>query len=200
MHPGNLLQILPVISPAKKIDLFRISKELGFPVVKNPPANTGDSKDAVWSLGREDPLEEKMPTHWSILAWKIPWTKPGGLQSIGSQRVRYNRVYVRALTHTHTHTAKNYNSRSATMVSHLQVLHRNGENDSFIEGVKKAERAIGSQRVAFHWLNCDWPSWLNSYPERKWNLFSFLFGLCYHHGLWELPFVASWLYFNWGFQ
>ena len=50
MHPGNLLQILPVISPAKKMDLFRISKELGFPggtVVKNPPANTGDSKDAV---------------------------------------------------------------------------------------------------------------------------------------------------------
>ena len=46
MHPGNLLQILPVISPAKKMDLFRISKELGFPggtVVKNPPANSGDS-------------------------------------------------------------------------------------------------------------------------------------------------------------
>ena len=65
------------------------------------------------------------------------------------------RAHAHTHTHTHTHTAKNYNSRSATMVSHLQVLHRNGENDSFIEGVKKAERAIGSQRVAFHWLNCD---------------------------------------------
>ena len=41
------------------------------------------------SLSREDPLEEEMATHSSILAWRIPWTKePGGLQSTGSQRVR----------------------------------------------------------------------------------------------------------------
>ena len=40
----------------------------------------------VQSLGQEDPLEEDMETHSSILAWKIPWTeKPGGLQSMGSQ-------------------------------------------------------------------------------------------------------------------
>ena len=38
------------------------------------------------SLGQEDPLEEEMTTHSSILAWKIPWTEePGGLQSTGSQ-------------------------------------------------------------------------------------------------------------------
>ena len=43
----------------------------------------------VQSLGREDPLEEGMATHPSTLAWKIPWTEePGGLQSMGSQRVR----------------------------------------------------------------------------------------------------------------
>ena len=43
----------------------------------------------VRSLGREDPLEKEMTTHSSIRAWKIPWTKePGGLQSIGLQRVR----------------------------------------------------------------------------------------------------------------
>ena len=42
----------------------------------------------VQSLGGEDPLEEGMTTHSSILAWRIPWTEePGGLQSIGSQRV-----------------------------------------------------------------------------------------------------------------
>ena len=42
----------------------------------------------VRSLGREDPLEKKMATHSSILAWKISWTeKPGGLQSMGPQRV-----------------------------------------------------------------------------------------------------------------
>ena len=40
----------------------------------------------VRSLGQEDPLEKKMATHSSVLAWKIPWTgKPGGLHSTGSQ-------------------------------------------------------------------------------------------------------------------
>ena len=42
----------------------------------------------VQSLGQEDPLEKEMATYSSTLAWKIPWTeKPGGLQSMGSQRV-----------------------------------------------------------------------------------------------------------------
>ena len=45
----------------------------------------------VQSLGGEDPLEEGMATHSSILAWRIPWTEePGGLQSTGSQRVRHD--------------------------------------------------------------------------------------------------------------
>ena len=45
----------------------------------------------VQSLGWEDPLEEKMATHSSILAWEMPWTeKPGGLQSTGPQRVRHD--------------------------------------------------------------------------------------------------------------
>ena len=54
--------------------------------VKNLPA-----KQEMWvrSLGQEDPLEKEMATHSSILAWEIPWTEePGGLQSMGSQRVR----------------------------------------------------------------------------------------------------------------
>ena len=45
----------------------------------------------VQSLGQEDPLEEGMATHSSILAWKTPWTEePGRLQSMGSQRVRHD--------------------------------------------------------------------------------------------------------------
>ena len=45
----------------------------------------------VLSLGQEDALEEGMATHSSILAWRIPWTEePGGLQSIGLQRVRHD--------------------------------------------------------------------------------------------------------------
>ena len=45
----------------------------------------------VQSLGQEDPLEKEMATHSSILAWRIPWTEePGGLQSMGLQRVGHN--------------------------------------------------------------------------------------------------------------
>ena len=45
----------------------------------------------VQSLGREDPLEKQIATHSSILAWRIPWTEePGGLQSMGSQRVGHD--------------------------------------------------------------------------------------------------------------
>ena len=45
----------------------------------------------VPSLGQEDPLEEGMATHSSILAWRIPWTEePGSLQCIGSQSVSHN--------------------------------------------------------------------------------------------------------------
>ena len=56
-------------------------------VVKNLFANAGEVRD-LGSLGREDPLEEGMATHTSILARRIPWTEePGRLQSMGSQRV-----------------------------------------------------------------------------------------------------------------
>ena len=52
---------------------------------KNPRAM---QEARVQSLGQEDPLEKEMATHSSILAWRIPWTEePGGLQSMGSQRV-----------------------------------------------------------------------------------------------------------------
>ena len=57
-------------------------------IVKNLPAM---QETWVQSLGPEDPLEKGMTTHSSIPAWRIPWTeKPGGLQYIGSQRVRHN--------------------------------------------------------------------------------------------------------------
>ena len=57
--------------------------------VKNLVQETQETR--VRSLGLEDPLEEGMATHSSILAWRIPWTEePGGLQSMGLQRVRHN--------------------------------------------------------------------------------------------------------------
>ena len=60
---------------------------------KNPPAMQDTQGMQVQSLGQEDPLEEEMATHSSILAWEIPWTeKSCGLQSVGLQRVRLELV------------------------------------------------------------------------------------------------------------
>ena len=57
-------------------------------IVKNLPAM---QETWVQSLGGEDTLEKGMATHSRILAWTIPWTEePGGLQSVGLQRVRHN--------------------------------------------------------------------------------------------------------------
>ena len=57
-------------------------------MVQNPAAM---QETQVQSLGREDPLEKGMATHTSILAWRNPWTEePGGLQSMGWQRVRHD--------------------------------------------------------------------------------------------------------------
>ena len=56
--------------------------------MKNPPAM---QENQVRCLVGEDPLEKEMATHSSVLAWEIPWSEePGGLQSMGSQRVRHD--------------------------------------------------------------------------------------------------------------
>jgi len=57
-------------------------------MVKNLPAM---QETQVQSLGCEDPLKKGMATHSSILAWRITWSEEcGGIQSTGSQRVRYD--------------------------------------------------------------------------------------------------------------
>ena len=54
-----------------------------------PAQEMSETLTLIWSPGQADPLEEGMATHSRILAWRIPWTEePGGLQSMGSQRVR----------------------------------------------------------------------------------------------------------------
>ena len=71
-----------MISPKEHIGAFQVVQW-----VKNLPA-----MQEIWvhSLGQEDPLEEGTATHSSILAWETRWTKePGGLQAMGSQRVRH---------------------------------------------------------------------------------------------------------------
>ena len=58
-------------------------------MVKNLPANTGAAGDESSMPGWEDPLEEGMATHSSILPWRIPWIEElSRLQSIGLQRVK----------------------------------------------------------------------------------------------------------------
>ena len=58
---------------------------------KESTCNAGVQETRVRSHGQEDPLEEGMATHSSILAWRIPWIEePGGLQSMGSQRVGHD--------------------------------------------------------------------------------------------------------------
>ena len=82
-------------------------------MVKNLPAVQELQERWVRSLGWEDPLEEGMVTHSSILVWRIPWREePGRLQSIGSQGVRHDSsnlacrhasIHSTMYKHTHTH-------------------------------------------------------------------------------------------------
>jgi len=112
MHLCNLLSniFLPLLSyklyclPLPKFLLFPlVGDTLSFPdgsAMKNMPA-----MQKIWNrfLGWEDPLEEAMATHSSILAGKIPWTEePGRLQSMGSQRVEHN------WETEHTHLISNF--------------------------------------------------------------------------------------------
>jgi len=82
-------------------------------VVKNLPANAGDTETQVRSLGQEDPLEEGVETHSSILAWRIRWTEePGRLQSIGLQELDTTEM----TEHAHT------KSRLILILSHIHKV------------------------------------------------------------------------------
>ena len=60
-------------------------------MLKNQRPTQETRETQVQSLGKKEPLEEEMATHSSILAWEIPWTvEPGGLQSMGSQRIGHD--------------------------------------------------------------------------------------------------------------
>ena len=99
--PSSCQELGVLAAVLLNITKFWIFTEVGF----NFPAKIL-SENAMWnyipsmgktqatqvqSLGQEDPLEEEMATHSSIVAWKIQWTeKPGGLQSKGLQRVRHD--------------------------------------------------------------------------------------------------------------
>ena len=80
----------------------------------NLPAMQEMQKTQVRSLGQEDPLEEEMATHSSILSWRIPWTEESGrLQSMGLQRVGHNWAT------EHTHSSSNWSSLYS--IPHVKV-------------------------------------------------------------------------------
>ena len=96
---------LSFLQPGISHDVLYIWASLVVQSVKNLPAV---QETWVQFLGREDPLEKEMATHSSILAWKIPWTEePGGLQSMGLQRVGHDWA-----TNTHN-TQYYYNGNNA---------------------------------------------------------------------------------------
>ena len=102
----------------------------------------------VQSLGQEDPLEKGMAIHSSILAWKIPWTEdPGGLQSIGSQRVRNDWV-----TKTFTFHYSDGNVRFCPLLSHIGL-----------------PRCLSGKEFTYQRRRCGFNPWVRKIPWiRKW--------------------------------
>ena len=73
------------------LDCLPLPEEEGFSVAQTVKKSAYYAGDLGSILGWEDPQEKEMATHSSILAWRIPWTEePGGLPSMGSQRVRHD--------------------------------------------------------------------------------------------------------------
>ena len=71
--------------------IWGAARQQDFPGDSSGKESACNSRDLGSIPGQEDPLEDGMATHSRILAWKIPWTeKPGGLQSMGSLRVRHD--------------------------------------------------------------------------------------------------------------
>ena len=76
---------------AKFFTCIVLKNASGFPGFYDGKESAYDAGHLVLSLGQEDPLEKEMATHSRILAWRILWAEePGGLQSMGSQRVGHD--------------------------------------------------------------------------------------------------------------
>ena len=100
----------------------------------------------VGSLGEEDPLEEGMATHSSILAWKIPWTEePGGLLSLLSQRAGHEwSDWVHAHTHTYAHMHRRFKMQ-------IPRSHANGPQHSLWAGPGNLHAHLPTETGRAHW-------------------------------------------------
>ena len=148
----------------------------------------------VWPLSWEDPLKEEIVTHPSILAWEIPWTeKPGGLQSIGSQRVGHDWM----TEHIHTCTSTSaVVSFSVYILRFLALVWRN--TPGMINPFHK-QREINTSHKVNH--EAYFPRKLHYFKSRffVFCFFSFLFwgpgqpGSCCGSAMWRpsLPSLTS---------
>ena len=107
----------------------------------------------VQSLGWEDSLDKGMATHFSTLAWIIPWTEePGGLQSMGSQRGRHDWSNL-AHTHTHTHLYS----------KHWTILHQYPSSLLLIPETSSYWWKVSGSGV--HYLQTEAVKWNRIYPS-----------------------------------
>ena len=99
----------------------------------------------VWSLGHEDPLEKERASHSSTLAWKMSWTEEcGGLQSMGSQRVRHDWATSLSLSFTW------WQSNAENSPSQTSTVHESRTSDVKTEFTKGS--GTRDQVVDIHWI------------------------------------------------
>ena len=204
-HDFSCVYPIKYIKKKKSIYLtFLVTQTL-----KNLPAV---QETQVWSLGWEDPLKKGMTIHSSILSWRIPQTEePGGLQSMGLQRVGHDRA-----THTHTHecciSTKNLlNSVMRTLICLHFWISRHLLKLTFLESSKNPQ-ALTSHRDALwriHMFVWDWGGPLTvaqglfvhqfrksgeGQDQRVYTYFSMLQLGCYHY--WTTFWNWTWKMFS----
>ena len=102
----------------------------------------------VWCLCREDPLEKEMATHSSILAWKIPRTEdPGGLQSVGSQRVTHSWA--------NQQQQQSFQQQSCSLETHFVRFSPNGNKLVIFFAIFELIEIVQCEALATVSCNCD---------------------------------------------
>ena len=115
----------------------------------------------VWSLDQEDPLDEEMAIHSSILVWEIPWTEyePGGLQSVGSQRARHDLATEHIMKGMfYLIKRKSYNFKTMQVKRGMWSVKSYSINSIFLFGFQSAFKHSS-------WFTCVWG---NVIPTFKW--------------------------------
>ena len=106
----------------------------------------------VWSLGWEDPLEKEMAAHSSTLSWKIPWTEePGGLQSMGSQRVGHDWATPPPPPHSQRLWRSQWNRMKLAFSCFFDVPTDVGNLISGSPAFSKSLKVSGSSQLMYGW-------------------------------------------------